>query len=426
MKHFHRPAPAASPPSFDYVMLVLVVGLLGFGLVMLFSASYAFAHFAKDDPLYYFQRQLVWVALGGAAMLVLLNMDYRIWNELALPILGLTVVVLFLVLVAGSERFGARRQLLGSGSIQPSEVAKLTFIIYAAAWLSSKGERLRRVNYGVVPFAVLLGLVIGLLLLQPDIDTSLIITVTAVAMFFVAGADLMQMGLIGLLSSLTFAVAVLMFDYARTRFEVFLAALRNPFQAQDFHVQQAVAALMAGGVQGRGLTEGEYKLPPGLPTVHSDSIFAVVGEELGLVGTLLVLSLFLFFAYRGVRIALAAPDAFGTLLAFGITTWLSLQALINIAMITATIPIAGLVLPFFSYGGSSMVANLAAIGILLNISRGGGGFSFDAASRFWRRDRRTRVPYPDGGGSPASPGAGVRANRLARAFFGSRRRSRPF
>jgi cell division protein FtsW len=405
-------------------MLVLVVGLVGFGLVMLFSASYAFAYWAKGNPLYFFQRQLVWVGLGSVALLILLNVDYRIWNELALPILGLTVVALFLVLVAGSDRFGARRQLLGGGSIQPSEVAKLTFTIYVAAWLSSKGERLRRVNYGVVPFAVLLGLVIGLLLLQPDIDTSLIITVTAVAMFFVAGADLIQMGLIGLLSGLTFGGAILVFDYAQKRFRVFWEVITNPFQAQDFHVQQVVAALMAGGIQGRGLTEGEYKLPPGLPTVHSDSIFAVVGEELGLVGTLLVLSLFLLFAYRGVRIALRAPDAFGTLLAFGITTWLALQALINIAMITATIPIAGLVLPFFSYGGSSMVANLAAIGILLNISRGGGGLVVDASSRFRGWNRWTRVPPSDGRRSVGGAVADVRVNRFARSFFGFHRRSR--
>jgi cell division protein FtsW len=424
MKRFPSSGPLATPPSFDYVMLVLVVGLVGFGLVMLFSASYAFAYWAKGNPLYFFQRQLVWVGLGSVALLILLNVDYRIWNELALPILGLTVVALFLVLVAGSDRFGARRQLLGGGSIQPSEVAKLTFTIYVAAWLSSKGERLRRVNYGVVPFAVLLGLVIGLLLLQPDIDTSLIITVTAVAMFFVAGADLIQMGLIGLLSGLTFGGAILVFDYAQKRFRVFWEVITNPFQAQDFHVQQVVAALMAGGIQGRGLTEGEYKLPPGLPTVHSDSIFAVVGEELGLVGTLLVLSLFLLFAYRGVRIALRAPDAFGTLLAFGITTWLALQALINIAMITATIPIAGLVLPFFSYGGSSMVANLAAIGILLNISRGGGGLVVDASSRFRGWNRWTRVPPSDGRRSVGGAVADVRVNRFARSFFGFHRRSR--
>ncbi len=424
MKRFPSSGPMARPPSFDYVMLVLVVGLVGFGLVMLFSASYAFAYWAKDNPLYFFQRQLVWVGLGSVALLILVNTDYRIWSELALPILGLTVVVLFLVLVAGSDRFGARRQLLSGGSIQPSEAAKLTFIIYAATWLSSKGERLRQMNYGVVPFAVLLGLVIGLLLLQPDLDTSLIITVTAMAMFFVAGADLIQMGLIGLLGALTFGAAVLLFDYARMRFRVFLEAIANPFQAQDFHVQQVVAALMAGGIQGRGLTESEYKLPPGLPTVHSDSIFAVVGEELGLVGTLLVLSLFLLFAYRGVRIALLAPDAFGTLLAFGITTWLTLQALINIAMITATIPIAGLVLPFFSYGGSSMVANLAAIGILLNISRGGGGLIFDATAGFRWWNRWTRVPHLDGRRSAEGAVAGVRVNRFARSSFGFRRRSR--
>ena len=216
---------------------------------------------------------------------------------------------------------------------------------------------------------MLLGLLVGLILAQPDIDTAMMITFTAMAMFFIAGADLLQLAILCLLGVISFAGVIMLSAHARERIQIFVSSVANPIQTQNFHLREAIYALVEGGVFGQGLANSVHKLPGGLPAVHSDSIFAVVGEELGLVGTLLIVALFLFFAYRGTRIATRAPDTFGMLLAFGITTWLVLQAFINMAVITATFPLSGLPLPFFSYGGSSTVINLAAVGILLNISQ---------------------------------------------------------
>lgn len=387
-------------PTFDYPLLVLIAALVGFGLVMVFSASYAFAYVNTANPLYFFVRQLIWTGIGAAALATALSIDYRFWQRSALPIMGVTLLLLLLVLLFGGDKFGARRQFF-DGSVQPSEIAKLAIIIYIATWLSSKGATLRKTSIGLIPFAILLGLLVGLILAQPDIDTAMMITVTAVAMFFIAGAELLQLALLCLLAMVSFAGVIILSDHARQRMAIFVSSLANPIQTQNFHLREALYALVEGGVFGQGLANSVHKLPGGLPAVHSDSIFAVVGEELGLVGALLVVALFLFFAYRGTRIAMRATDSFGVLLAFGITTWLVVQAFINMAVITATFPLSGLPLPFFSYGGSSTVINLAAVGILLNISRGGGGIRFDAFDRFWRRNRRSRLPNSDSGGGAA-------------------------
>ena len=383
-------------PEFDYPLLVLITALIGFGLVMVFSASYDVAYAYKQDVLYFFIRQLIWIVIGLAAFGITLSTDYRTWQTWAVPILILAVALLLLVLIAGTERLGASRQLL-NGSIQPSEIAKIAIIIYVAAWLGSKGERLRSASVGLLPFAVLLGLLVGLILLQPDIDTSVVIAFTAIAMFFIAGADLFQVLIVMLLGIVTFVLTIVLSGYGVARVTNYLNYISDPTQVGTDHIAQALTALTKGGVFGRGLSAGTSKLNFTLPMAHTDSIFAVIGEELGLWGTLLVLGLFLFFAYRGTRIALRAPDTFGTLLAFGITTWLVFQALLNMAVMTATIPPSGQTLPFFSYGGSSTVANLAAVGILLNISRGGkGGLRLNAISGFWRRNGRSRVPDSDG------------------------------
>ncbi|NUQ39575.1 MAG: cell division protein FtsW [Caldilineales bacterium] len=401
--------------SLDYPLLILIAALIGFGLIMVFSASYAFAYVNTGNALHFFLRQVIWTVLGVIAMLAALSIDYRSWRALALPIMIFTIGLLVLVLIIGQVRFGAVRQFF-EGSGQPSEFAKVSIIIYIAAWLTSRKQNLTQISYGLAPFAVLLGLMVSLIVAQPDISTSMLITLTAVVMFFVAGAAWIQVGLTLLLAGLTFGVVITFSAHAQERIQIFLQTIVNPFNTTNFHLREAIYALVEGGVFGQGLANSVHKQPPGLPAVHSDSIFAVVGEELGLIGSLLVLALFFFFAYRGMRVALRAPDDFGTLLALGITTWLVSQALINIAVITATFPFTGLPLPFFSYGGSSTLANLIGVGILLNISRGGGGgIDLSAYSRFWRRDGRTRLSDPDRGGSPA---------RRRRAASGSYARDR--
>ena len=393
-------------PEFDYALLVLITALIGFGLVMVFSASYDLAYDYKQDVLYFFVRQLMWIVIGIAAFGITLSIDYRTWQTWAVPILAVAVALLLLVLIAGTEKLGASRQL-HNGSIQPSELAKIAIIIYVAAWLGSKGERLQSASVGLLPFAVLLGLLVGLILLQPDIDTSVVIAFTAIAMFFIAGADLFQVLIVMLLGVVTFVVTIKLSGYGMTRMTMYLSTITSATHAGDSQIDRALAALANGGLLGRGLSAGTSKLNFTLPMAHTDSIFAVIGEELGLWGTLLVLGLFVFFAYRGTRIALRAPDTFGTLLAFGITTWLVIQAFMNMAVMTATVPPSGQTLPFFSYGGSSTVANLAAVGILLNVSRGGrGGLRLHAISGFWRRNGRSRVPDSDGRHGTAEQSAG--------------------
>ena len=187
--------PKPTRPESDYTLLIVVAALLGIGLVMVFSASYAFAYVNTGNPYHFFSRQLLWTIIGIIVMLVTVSTDYRLWREWAVPIMGLTVLALVSVLLVGSQRYGAQRTFLG-GSVQPSELAKVSIIIYIAAWLASKGQRLRDVSYGLVPFSILLGLIVGLIIIQPDISTSLLIAITAVAMFFIAGADLKQLGFV--------------------------------------------------------------------------------------------------------------------------------------------------------------------------------------------------------------------------------------
>ena len=403
-------------PEFDYVLLVLITILMGFGLVMLFSASYPISYYSYNhDPYYIFFHQLLWTAIGLVAMFIMVNINYRTWRHWAIPIIAVTLITLVAVLILGTERFGATRQFR-DGSYQPSEIAKITIIIYIAAWLSSKGKKLHEQSYALIPFAVIIGLLVGLIVIQPDISTSLVIAITAMAMFFIAGADLIQIGILTAMGGLTFGLVITQSAHAQERIKDFLASIPDPLNSPDFHIREAILALVEGGWFGTGLSESAHKAPPAiLPAVHSDSIFAIVGEELGLIGTLFVVALFFFFAIRGIRIALRATDSFGTLLAFGITTWLVLQAFINIAVVTATFPFTGLPLPFFSYGGSSTLANLAAIGILLNISRGGqSGIDLHARFSLWRRNRRSRLSNSDGRGRSQGHHSGAFARNVPR------------
>ncbi len=401
-------------PEFDYVLLVLVAALLGFGLVMLFSASYSVSFSWKLGPLYLFTRQLQWTILGLISMSIMININYRTWERLSIPILGITLLFLVVLLIVGKISLGAKRFFF-DGSVQPSEFAKIAIIIYIATWLASKGKDLRKVSYGLIPFAVLMGLLVGLIIIQPDISTSLLITLTALMMFFIAGAELIQIGILTIMGGLTFGVIMSQSEHAKIRIAAFISSFLDPINSSNFHIRGAIQALVEGGVFGVGLSESFHKHSGGIPIPHSDSIFAIVGEELGLIGSLAVIALFFFFAIRGVRIALRATDSFGTLLAFGITIWLVLQAFINIAVITATFPFTGIPLPFFSYGGSSMLANLAAVGILLNISRDGqGGVDLNAYLGFWRRNRRTRLSNTGSRARPAKRRGNVFARTLGR------------
>jgi cell division protein FtsW len=377
----------------DNGLLIVIFVLLGFGIVMQFSASYAID---PQQPYYYIIRHLVWVALGLASMFVLIQIDYHVWQKFAIPIMGLALLLLIVTfLIAKTGPGGGKRHLLTSGSIQPSELAKLAIFIYIAAWLASKEDHLDEVTVGLLPFSILLGVFLVAILLQPDISTSVLIALTAVAMLIIAGADLLQIGILLGVMGLVFTFAIFQHKYATKRLAEFGNSFLAPWNSPNSQVQAGYAALHRGGLFGKGLGNSIYKLPEqSLPAIHSDIVFAVIGEELGLLGALAVIALFLFLAYKGTRIALNAPDSFGRFLAFGITTWIVLQAFINIAVVTVTIPNTGIPLPFISYGGSSLVTVLAGLGILLNISKEGQSrFSLNANSSVRRRNRRSRVSY---------------------------------
>ncbi|MGQ9627199.1 MAG: putative lipid II flippase FtsW [Anaerolineae bacterium] len=379
---------------FDYLLVIIVATLLIIGLMMVYSATFDLAYREFGEPLYFFIRQVVWTSLGAAILLLFSRVEYHRWQRLSIPILAFALVLLVAVLLVGGERFGAQRSFW-KGSIQPSEFGKLAVVIYIADWLSSKREKIRHITYGLIPFAILIGVVAGLIVLQPDFGTAILIVATTVAMFFVAGADLMQLAISFVVGGATFALLITRSAHASARISSFLESLSNPYSSDNYHLRQALIALGSGGVAGRGLGDSRQKFGY-LPLSHTDSIFAVLGEELGLIGCLIVILLFAALAYRGFRIALRAPDDFGTVLASGITFWLIFQALVNIAVVTATLPITGIPLPFISFGGSALATSLAGVGLLLSISRGSGEEGESANSDFRRWDRRARLPRSGG------------------------------
>ena len=375
----------------DYPLIVIVVTLLLIGLMMVFSATFNLASEEYDNPTYFFMRQVVWMALGGVMAALLARVEYYQWRRHSITLMALALAMLTVVFLVGATRFGAQRTLW-EGSIQPSEFAKLIIVIYVADWVSSKGERIKQVTYGLIPFAILIGVVAALIVSQPDISTAVVIVLTAVVMFFTAGADVLQLIIGFVFGSTAFALLISRSSHAWERVTAYLAALNDPYTGSSYQVREALAALGLGGLTGQGLGMGTQKLR-GLPLPHTDTIFAVLGEELGLMGTMLVIGLFAALAYRGFKIALGAPDSFGTVLAAGVTFSLIFQALINIAVITATLPFTGIPLPFISYGGSSMIVSLSSVGVLLGVSRGKSQKEPRRRARYdlGRRDGRTRV-----------------------------------
>ena len=354
----------------DRWLLLLSVLLVATGLVFVLSASQALAYVQHLAPLYYFQRQLISVGLGGAALLILMRIDYHRLRPLILPGTVAVTVLLVLVPLVGVQVNGARRWFaIGGLVIQPTEMAKLAFGLFMSAWVVKRGERLRDLREGFVPFVVLLGGALGLVILERDLGTALVVAAILVATFVAGGGRKRHLAL--LLAGLVVAgwLTVVLEPYRFARLAVFI----NPFQDQlnaGFQSTQALYALGSGGIWGVGLGHSVQKFL-WLPEAHTDFIFAIVGEETGLVGTTLVLLGFAGFAVRGYRVALRAPDRLGLTIATAITTWVTFQALVNMATVTDTLPITGVPLPLISYGGSSVAMTLAAIGVLLNVASQG-------------------------------------------------------
>jgi cell division protein FtsW len=385
--------------SYDWGLLTIVTGLLLFGLVMVFSASYPWAMTNMTSPLHFVLLQLRWLAIGLVAMIGAAVIPYKVWERWSVVLMGMGLLALMAVIFFGDYRFGATRTLY-SGSIQPSEPVKIIVLIYISTWLASKGDRIKQINYGLIPFGVLMGIVTGLIVAQPNISTTVLIVLTASIVFFLAGADLKQLLFGGVVALITFWLVITRSAYAQRRVEAYVNSIFDPLQSPEWQIHQASEALVRGGPMGVGVGNSVEKFPGNLPLPWSDNIYAIIGEELGLLGTLFVILMFALLAYRGFQIASQAPDMFSSLLAVGLTSLLTLQAIIHIAVVIAMVPPTGIPLPYISFGGSSLLTTMGATGILLNISRYRGS---RAASRstgelayanfnFGWRDRRSRLP----------------------------------
>ncbi|MDQ6794077.1 MAG: putative lipid II flippase FtsW [Chloroflexota bacterium] len=359
----------------DFSILVAVVALAAIGILMVYSSSAMKAYLQSDDTFSIVGPQIQWAGLGILTMVLMMRVDYRYLRLASIPmfVIGLGLLVLVLLppigplhprIVGGSARW---LQIGPLPAIHPAEFAKLALIVYLAHWMARRGTGIRQFWGGTVAFLILVVPVVALVFKEPDLGTTVVIGLTAFAMFFVAGANLAHLAALGFFA-LSAVVLVGLRGYQMERLQAWLDPWRDPL-GKGFHTIQGLLALALGGLFGAGL--GESRLAGGLflPNASNDFIFAIIGEEFGLLGAGLVVGLFLVLGYAGIRTALRAPDTFGALLAAGITAWLCLQAFINIGVVVALVPVTGITLPFISAGGSSLIISFAAVGILLSISR---------------------------------------------------------
>jgi cell division protein FtsW len=353
-------------------LFATVLALVALGVVMVYSASAIVAGERFHDPYFFLKRQLFWALLGFIGLWGALMTDYRKWRAAGFPLLLFSLFLLLLVLVPpfGQEINGTRRWLRwGAISFQPVELAKFAFVLYLAGFLDRRRELLGNFWLGFFPPLILAALSAGLVILQPDLGNSLTIMVIVFSLLFVGGAQLKQMGLVALAATPLLIVAVMTASYRLKRIWAFWDPWADP-KGAGFQIIQSYLAIGSGGLFGLGLGESKQKLFY-LPEAHTDFIFSIVGEEFGLLGSLAVIGLFICFVWRGLRIGLRAPDAFGTFLALGLTLMLTAQILINLGVAVGLLPTKGLPLPFISFGGSALLVAMCSAGILLNISQHG-------------------------------------------------------
>jgi cell division protein FtsW len=399
----------------QYTLLVCVVALAAIGILMVYSSSGMRAYLQGEDAAAVVGPQLVWAALGLAAMAIAMRIDYRWLRLVSVPLYLVTGILLVVVLLPPMGPFapvvvGGSARWLQVGplpAVHPAEVAKLALIVYLAHWLARRGEKVADPVHGSVPFLVLAGSLIMLVVLEPDLGTTGVLTLTTFTMFVVAGANLRQFLLL-----IPAGVAAVWYvinsnPYQMLRVTAYLDPWKDP-QGIGFHTIQGLLALGLGGLFGGGLGQSRQAGSLYLPNAWNDFIFAVVAEEFGLIGGLVVIGLFLVLAYHGIKIALTAPDTFAGLLATGITAWLTFQAFINIGVVVSLIPVTGITLPFVSAGGSSLIVSFAAVGILLSISRETQprGAWTDAHPDRGRGDGRAHLPGAGRGSLPVRRRAG--------------------
>jgi cell division protein FtsW len=392
----------------DWVLLLSVVALAALGILMVYSSTGVSALINKD-PFAIVGPQAVWGLLGAVLMVVIMRIDYRYLRVVSVPAFIAALVLLVIVML---PPIGPIRPIEAGGSarwlqigplpqMHPAEFAKLALVIYLSHWLARRGTKTASFTEGLLPFLAILGVVVGLVFIEPDLGTTGVLALTGLTMFFVAGGRLSHFAVLVPAGVAAVAVAVTMSDYQMQRVKAFLDPWADA-QGIGHQTIQGLLALGTGGATGIGL--GQSRQPGGLslPQSQNDFVYALVGQELGFIGALAVIALYLLLAYRGLRIALGAPDTFGALLATGITAWLVIQAFINMAVVLVLLPITGITLPFVSAGGSSLLVSFAAVGILLSISREtlSRGTWNDADSHRGRWHRRPRLP---GAGRRALP-----------------------
>jgi cell division protein FtsW len=409
-------SPRTKQHSLEWQLLVLVpLALTAFGLVMVYSATSASAALGNGNSVGYLERQAAYASIGIALMVVAARSDFRKLRTLA-PVLVVGALGLCAVVLVMGERINGARRWIGFGpaAFQPSELAKLALVVWCAAYLARRPPP-RTLKDLAKPVGTLVGLFCLLILVEPDLGTVITIVTMIGAMLLVAGTPLPTLATAyGLVFSLA-AIAAWASPYRRARLLVFLDPWKDP-SGNGLQNVQALISLGSGGVFGRGLGQGIHKIHY-LPEAHTDMIFAVIGEELGLVGAALVMVGYCAFAYAGLRLAITTKDPFGKRLAAGITALICGQAAINLAAVLGLAPLTGIPLPFVSYGGSSLVIALLSVGILLNIARGHAGAKTVAVPDRSRGNGRARRPVARGGGSPARARSGGDVRRVA----GSRR-----
>ncbi len=377
----------------DFVILVVVVALAALGILMVFSSSALKGYLSADSNTFAtVGPQIQWAVLGLVAMLVMMRVDYRYLRLASVPMYIVSLVTLSLlfvptlsIVVGGSARW---LKLGALPAVHPAEFAKLAIIVYLAHWFAKRGSKAGGLWSGTVPFLLIVAPIILLVFIEPDLGTTGVITLTAFTIWFIAGGNLVHLGV--LLSAGVAGAAVFLRGYQMDRVRVWLDPWSDRL-GDGFHTVQGLLALGVGGLFGTGLGESRVFVP----NAFNDFIFAEIGQEFGFLGAALVIGLFVVLAYAGIRTALSAPDTFGALLAAGITGWLCLQALINIGVVVTIFPITGITLPFISAGGSSLIISFAAVGILLSISRETvqkGTWNTDADPDRRRRDGRTHLP----------------------------------
>ncbi len=352
---------------FDVPMMLAVLVLLVFGLLMVYSASWDFSIAMGRESTYLFGRQVLWVFLGLIGATVASFFNYHLYEKILIPMWVGTLLLLFAVLILNDPSGNEVSRMLLSGSIQPSELAKAVIVIYLSFWLYNRIDSINDVQIAYIPLGVILGITFASIMAQPDLSAAITVLILGVMLFFLAGGDWKIILLVVVIALLVGLPLVYLYPTGRERITSYLTSLNNPLES-SYHIQRSLEAVVKGGWLGVGIGQADTKFT-GLPLAPTDSIFAVIAEETGILGGLFVVGLFVVFVWRGLVIAKNAPDQLGSLLAFGLTAWIAIEAMMNMAVIVGLLPFTGNALPLVSAGGSSMVVTLTAIGIIMNVSR---------------------------------------------------------